>query len=199
MKQPALDGRVERSGGADGRVDEDQPRRSLLDDLRRDEARLLRLHRRLRARARHLMASEGAGHTLDPTGLVHEMLIRVWRDRRPPRTHEEFLAAAAPVMRRILVDWARRRARLKRGGHLTRIDIAPGRIIDPLAHEHVCAVDRALERLEAVDPEAARVALLRHFGGLTIPETARVLGVSPRSVDRLWAFARARLARDLDG
>ena len=108
------------------------------------------------------------------------------------------MAASAVVMRRILVDWARRRGRVKRGGHLMRIDIAPDRIVDAIGSERIVAVDRALDRLDRIDPEAAHVAVLRHFGGLTVPEMARVLGVSPRTVDRTWAFAVCWLRRELD-
>lgn len=162
------------------------------------DPRWMRVYRRLRSQARHLMAAERAGHTLEPTGLVHEMLLRLSRDRRPPRSPEEFLAAGAVVMRRILVDSARRRGRVKRGGHLVRIDIAPDRIVDTGCRERIVAVDRAIDRLDAVDPEAAHVAVLRHFGGMTVKESARVLGVSPRTVDRLWAFAVAWLRRELD-
>jgi RNA polymerase sigma factor (TIGR02999 family) len=145
------------------------------------------------------MRGERVGHTLSPTALVHEMYLRAMKDRRPPRTPEEFLAASALVMRRILVDWARHRSREKRGGDRQRIDLHPSRIVDPLSIEGIVAIDRAIDRLDAVDPEAAHVAILRHFGGLTIPEAARVIGVSRRTTDRLWAFARAWLAHELDG
>jgi len=145
------------------------------------------------------MRGERVGHTLAPTALVHEMYLRAMKDRRPPRTPEEFLAASALLMRRILVDWARRRGRVKRGGDLQRIDLHPSRIVDPLSVEGIVAIDRAIDRLDAVHPDAAHVAILRHFGGLTIPEAARVVGVSRRTADRLWAFARAWLARELDG
>jgi len=167
--------------------------------LAEDELRWQRVYRRLRSRARTLMRGERVGHTLSPTALVHEMYLRAMKDRRPPRTPEEFLAASALVMRRILVDWARHRSREKRGGDRQRIDLHPSRIVDPLSVEGIVAIDRAIDRLDAVDPEAAHVAILRHFGGLTIPETARVVGVSRRTTDRLWAFARAWLARELDG
>lgn len=162
------------------------------------DRRWMRVYRRLRSRARRLMAAERVGHTLEPTGLVHEMILRVSRDRRAPRSPEEFLAAGAVVMRRILVESARRRGRVKRGGHLVRIDIAPDSIVDGGCLERIVAVDRALDRLDAVDPEAAHVAVLRHFGGMTIRESAHVLGVSQRTVDRLWAFAVAWLRRELD-
>jgi len=167
--------------------------------LAEDELRWQRVYRRLRSRARTLMRGERVGHTLSPTALVHEMYLRAMKDRRPPRTPEEFLAASALVMRRILVDWARHRRRAKRGGDRQRIDLHPSQIVDPLSVEGIVAIDRAIDRLDAVDPDAAHVAILRHFGGLTIPEAARVVGVSRRTADRLWAFARAWLARELDG
>lgn len=165
---------------------------------RADEARWQRVYGRLRSRARSLMAGERAGHTLDPTALVHETYLRVAADRRQPRSPEELLAASAVVMRRILVEWARRRGRVKRGGHLTRVEITPERLVDVIGSERIVAVDRALDRFDRIDPEAAHVAVLRHFGGLTVPEMARVLGVSPRTVDRLWAFAVCWLRRELD-
>jgi RNA polymerase sigma factor (TIGR02999 family) len=167
--------------------------------LAEEELRWRRVYRRLRSRARALMQAERVGHTLAPTALVHEMYLRAMKDRHPPRTPEAFLAASAILMRRILVDWARRRSRVKRGGDLQRIDLHPSRIVDPLSIEGVVAIDRAIDRLDAVDPEAAHVAILRHFGGLTIREVAMVVGVSRRKTDRLWAFARAWLARELDG
>jgi len=183
--------------GADGSAEIAPP--ASPGGLVEEELRWRLVYRRLRSRARTLMRGERVGHTLAPTALVHEMYLRAMKDRRPPRTPEEFLAASALLMRRILVDWARRRGRVKRGGDLQRIDLHPSRIVDPLSVEGIVAIDRAIDRLDAVHPDAAHVAILRHFGGLTIPEAARVVGVSRRTADRLWAFARAWLARELDG
>jgi RNA polymerase sigma factor (TIGR02999 family) len=104
-------------------------------------------------------------------------------------------------MRRILVESARRKGRLKRGGGLARLDLgaAAEQAAAPEVREDLLALDEALTRLAAADPQAARLVELRYFGGLSVPEAARSLGVSPRTADRLWAFARAWLLREVGG
>lgn len=154
----------------------------------------------LRRLAESRMRHERAGHTLQPTALVHEAYVRLvgngpiaWNSRA------HFFAAAGEAMRRILVERARSRACVKRGGNghkaperavlsdLT-LDVEP----DP---DVMLALDEALTRLEADDPQAATIVRLRFFTGLSIEEAAEALGVSPRTVDRDWAYARARLHR----
>ena len=152
----------------------------------------------LRALAAARMAHEPAGHTLDATALVHEAYVRLVgptdAHRWDGRGH--FFAAAAEAMRRILVDHARRRLAAKRGAG-RRVTVELDRLSGTDPDGDVLAVDDAIDRLAAVEPCVARLVTLRYFGGLTIPEAARSLGVSPRTADAWWAYARAWLAADL--
>jgi len=155
----------------------------------------------LRQLAAARMAAEAPGNTLQPTALVHEAYLRlVGRaddQRWDGRGH--FFAAAAEAMRRILVDAARRKQRDKHGGDRDRVDLdaAAPAARDP-RHDLV-ALDAALTRLAAEDPQAAKLVELRHFAGLSVAEAAEALGISPRTADRIWAFARAWLHRELAG
>ena len=157
------------------------------------------LYPRLRRQARRLMARERAGHTLQPTALVHEGIIRNIRQRQPPQTLEQWLAAMAVTMRRVLVDAERRRRRRKRGGHLARVDLPIDQVAEPEPREDLIALDEALDRYKAVDPQAARIVVLRFFGGMTGAEVSRLVGIPSRTVDRKWASARVWLLRDLSG
>lgn len=144
---------------------------------------------------RHLYR-EREGHTLQPTALVNELYLKLVDQRRVEwndRTH--FFAVAAQVMRRILVDHARKKKSEKRGGDMTPVTI--GAALDVAAAENfdVVALDVALENLEKVFPQQARLVELRFYAGLTIDETAEVLGVSPATVSREWTMARAWLRR----
>jgi RNA polymerase sigma factor (TIGR02999 family) len=147
------------------------------------------------------MAEESPGQTLQPTALVHEAYLRlvgpIDRPRWENRGH--FFAAAAEAMRRILVDAARRKRRESHGGDRRRVELDPVPAPPPAPLDDLVALDAALVRLAATDPQAARLVELRHFGGMTVPEVAQVLGVSPRTADRVWAFARAWLHRELTG
>lgn len=152
----------------------------------------------LRAIAERHLHRERDGHTLQPTALVHELYLRLVDQRRvdwSDRTH--FFAVAAQVMRRILVDHARRRNSEKRGGGVVPVTI--GAAADVAADENfdVVALDVALENLEKVFPQQAKLVELRFYGGLTIDETAAVLGVSPATISREWTLARAWLRRAL--
>jgi RNA polymerase sigma factor (TIGR02999 family) len=156
------------------------------------------LYPELRRIAGSLMRKERPGHTLQPTALVGEAFVRLVDERQitwQDRAH--FLGIAARVMRQILVDHARRRGAAKRGGGGERVTFD-----ERLGHGAarglaVLDLQRALDRLEALDPRGARVAVLRLFGGLTVPEIAEVVGVAPRTVDGDWAVARRWLAREL--
>jgi RNA polymerase sigma factor (TIGR02999 family) len=154
----------------------------------------------LRKLAAFRLAHQTPGQTLQPTALVHEAYLRLVGDRGgsdwDSRGH--FFAAAAEAMRRILVESARRKGRRKRGGGLARLDLdAAEQAAVPEVREDLLALDEALTKLASADPEAARLVQLRYFAGLSIPEAARVLGVSPRTADRLWAFARVWLLREV--
>jgi RNA polymerase sigma factor (TIGR02999 family) len=140
------------------------------------------------------------GQTLQPTALVHEAYLRLVGGGQPlwdSRGH--FFAAAAEAMRRILVENARKKGSRKRGGDRTRADFDVDQIAVPELREDLLALDEALDRLAAADPEAARLVQLRYFAGLTLAEAAKVTGVSPRTADRLWAYARAWLHQALEG
>jgi RNA polymerase sigma factor (TIGR02999 family) len=156
----------------------------------------------LRKLAGRRLAHQAPGQTLQPTALVHEAYLRLVGDPEgsdwDSRGH--FFAAAAEAMRRILVEIARRKGRRKRGGGLARLDLdAAEQVAVPEVREDLLALDEALTKLAAADPQAAQLVQLRYFAGLPIPEAARALGVSPRTADRLWAFARAWLLREVGG
>ena len=159
----------------------------------------------LRRQARRALRRETAGHTLQPTALVHEAYLRLV-DQRPirwqSRTH--FFGVAARCMRQVLVDAARTRRAAKRGrgAHPVTLDDADGVAAAPSAGGEdagveVLALDAALERLAALDPDQARLVELRYFGGLTLDDTAATLGVSAATVSREWTVARRWLRREL--
>jgi RNA polymerase sigma factor (TIGR02999 family) len=165
-------------------------------------AQLLELvYHDLRRLAAHRLAHEAPGQTLEPTALVHEAYLRLVGDTpdRPWDGRAHFFAAAAEAMRRILVESARRKRRFKRGGHKARVPLEEAELLVPEPCEDVLALDEALTELAATDRAAADLVQLRYFGGLSIPEAAEVLGVSPRTAKRLWTFARAWLLDKLQG
>lgn len=154
--------------------------------------------------ARNYMRKEHPRHTLQATALVNEAFLRLvdarevnWQDRA------HFFAVSARTMRRILVDSARTKASLKRGGRVQRVEHSSAVNLDgfPAADSNIpsqlCALDDALEMLARIDPRRAHVIELRYFGGLTVEETGQVLKISPQSVMRDWKIARAWLAREL--
>jgi RNA polymerase sigma factor (TIGR02999 family) len=152
----------------------------------------------LRSVARRAMAGERAGHTLQPTDLVHEAYLRLLRGRKVEwKSRGHFFAAAAEAMRRILIEDARLRGRLKRGGGEQRVELTSGVLVNLPRSEELLALDELLDRLEKLDAEMATVVKLRFFAGLTVEEAAEVLGTSPRSVERLWTESRAWLGREL--
>jgi RNA polymerase sigma-70 factor (ECF subfamily) len=144
------------------------------------------------------LRQEPAGHTLQPTALVHEAFIRLidqshvdWKGR----TH--FLAIGAKAMRRILVDHARQRRRAKRGGGRQRISFDEQIMLSPQHDEDLLSVDELLADLEDIDPRQAKIVELRFFGGMTSAEVAEYLGVSKSTVDREWRIVRAWLRKQL--
>jgi RNA polymerase sigma factor (TIGR02999 family) len=155
----------------------------------------------LRRVAAHHLTNEMPGHTLQPTALVHEAYLRLVGETNGPQWdgRGHFFAAAAAAMRRILVEAARRKGSIKRGGDRTRTDVDFTQIAAPELREDLIALDEALDRLATVDPEAARLVQLRYFAGLTLAETATTLGVSARTADRLWAYGRAWLHQEITG
>jgi RNA polymerase sigma factor (TIGR02999 family) len=156
------------------------------------------VYRELRALAAAKMAREAPGQTLQPTALVHEAWLRLGNGegvRFASRAY--FFAAVGEAMRRILVENARRKQRLKRGGDLERVDIANVDLAAPLPDDELLALDEALTRLAESKPRAAEVVKLCFFVRLTQEQAAKELGISVATVERRWAFARAWLFREL--
>jgi RNA polymerase sigma factor (TIGR02999 family) len=154
----------------------------------------------LRRLASRYLRHEPIGHTLQPTALVHEAYIRLIDQRRVRwRNRAHFYGIAAQIMRRILVDHARAQAADKRGGEWDHIPLVEDRLPSGTVDVDVVALDEALERLAAVDPQQARIVELRYFGGLTIDEVAEVTRVSAATVVREWTVAKAWLRAELSG
>jgi len=154
----------------------------------------------LRRLARRHLGREGKRHNMQPSSLVQEVFLRLlpradpgWRDRA------HFFAAASQVMRHVLVDYAREKRRMKRGGAAIHIPVDAAVVLSPEQVEQIVAVDLALQRLAKADERKSRVFEMRFFGGLSVEETAEVLGVAPNTVIRDWNFARAWLRRELCG
>jgi RNA polymerase sigma factor (TIGR02999 family) len=152
----------------------------------------------LRRLAAGRMAQEAAGQTLQATALVHEAWLRLVSDgERTWQNRAHFFGAAAEAMRRILIENARRKSRLKRGGDRVRVDISELNLAEPTPDDRILLINEALERLEAEDPERARIVVMKFFGGLTNQEVAETVGVTERTVERHWAFAKAWLFRSI--
>jgi len=149
----------------------------------------------LRALARHYLRGERPGHTLQPTALVNEAYVRLVSDQaRNWRSRAHFVGVTAGIMRRILIDHARRRRALKRDTQLAPIEIPDEREgLSAKEAEELIALDAALNRLEVMNPRHRQVVELRYFGGLSVEETAEALNVSPITVKRDWRVARAWL------
>lgn len=156
----------------------------------------------LRKLATAHLASEQPGQTLQPTALVHEAYLRLIGGANPEQWtgRGHFFAAAAVAIRRILIENARRKQSLKRGGAFIRRELHDelSRSL-PEPQEDLLALDEALQKLSSVHPQAAELVQLLYFAGLTLPEAAQSLGVSPRTAGRLWAYARAWLRREIEG
>jgi RNA polymerase sigma factor (TIGR02999 family) len=159
------------------------------------------VYNELRQLAGQKLAQEKPGQTLQATALVHEAYVRLvdtgqtrhWNGRA------HFFRAAAEAMRRILVDSARRKQSQKRGGERIRVELDEANLAAAEESEEMLAVDEALAGLAAADAQAAELVKLRYFAGLSIPDAAQALNISPRSADRLWTYARAWLRRAIAG
>jgi len=152
----------------------------------------------LRRLASRYLRNERAGHTLQTTALVHEAYLKLvdqtntsWQNR------VQFFAAAAQVMRHVLVDYARSRRAFKRGGDYCRLSLDEAVISSKETDADLLTLNEALNSLAAIDPQQSRVVELRVFGGLTVEETAEALGVSPRTVKREWSMAKAWLHKQM--
>ena len=155
----------------------------------------------LRKLAAQRLAQEKPGQTLQATALVHEAYLRLVdvKQARHWKSRGHFFAAAAEAMRRLLVDRARRKRSRKCGGDRARVGFDKANLAAAQGPEEVLAVDEALAGLAAADAQAAELVKLRYFAGLSIPEAAEALQLSPRSADRLWVYARAWLRRAIAG
>jgi RNA polymerase sigma factor (TIGR02999 family) len=169
-------------------------------DLHAAEQLLPLVYDELRKLAAQRLAQEKPGQTLQATALVHEAYLRlVGADPKQPwdgRGH--FFAAAAEAMRRIVVEQARRKGRVRHGGGLRRADLLDMEVAAPSDDEQILLLDEALTRLAAARPQAAELIKLRFFSGLSVAEAAAVLNLSSRTARRLWVFARAWLRRDME-
>ena len=152
----------------------------------------------LRRLAAAKMAREAPGHTLQPTALVHEAWLRLGGDNQPAwQNRSHFLGAAAEAMRRILVENARRKLRLKRGGGNERVELQDSAIAAPVEDEKILQVHEALKALSAEDPQKAEIVKLRFFAGLNHEEIAALLGVNEKTVRRHWEVAKVRLFQSI--
>jgi RNA polymerase sigma factor (TIGR02999 family) len=167
-------------------------------DSRAAEELLPLVYEELRKLAAHKMANEAAAQTLQPTALVHEAWLKLVKPGpRPWNSRGHFFGAAAEAMRRILIDRARRRKRERHGHGLQRVDLDRVDVAATADDDTLLRIDQALEKLAAEAPDKARLIQFRYFGGLSIDEAARALGISPATAKRHWAFARAWLYAEL--
>jgi RNA polymerase sigma factor (TIGR02999 family) len=158
------------------------------------------VYEELRKLAAQKLAQEKPGQTLQATALVHEAYLRLVKGEQAQSwdSRGHFFAAAAEAMRRILVEQARRKHRQRHGGGLQRVSLLEAEVAVPSCEEEILPLDDALTKLAALKPQAAEVVQLRFFCGLSIEEAAAALALSPRTVRRLWVFARAWLRREME-
>jgi RNA polymerase sigma factor (TIGR02999 family) len=170
-------------------------------DSRAAERLLPLVYDELRKLAARRLARESPGQTLEATALVHEAYLRLVDagDTKPWNSRGHFFGAAAEAMRRILVENARRKASLKRGGERERVEIQASELVAPEVADDLLALDEALSQLAKTDALAADLVKLRYFAGLTSEQAASALGMSSRTADRTWSYARAWLLNKLKG
>jgi RNA polymerase sigma factor (TIGR02999 family) len=167
-------------------------------DVKATDELLPLVYNELRRMAAHKMSSEPAGHTLQPTALVHEAWLKLvdsssqsWQNRA------HFFGAAAEAMRRILIDRARRKSRQRRGSGAEHLDVAELEIASPAPDDQLLALNDALDRFVVLEPQQAELVKLRYFVGLKVEEAAEVLGISEATAKRWWAYARAWLFHEI--
>lgn len=168
-------------------------------DPKAAESLLPLVYEDLRQLASVRMAQEPAGQTLQPTALVHEAWMRLHAEDHCWENRRHFFSAAAEAMRRILIDRARKKRRVRHGGDLARVDVHDVDIASESQPETVLFMHEALERLASKDPVVAELIKLRYFAGVPNEEAAAMLGMSERTARRHWAYARAWLAREIKG
>jgi RNA polymerase sigma factor (TIGR02999 family) len=155
------------------------------------------VYEELRKLAAGKMASQPVGHTLQPTALVHEAWLRLAGEEAKFEGRTHFFAAAAEAMRHILVDHARRKAALRHGGGQHRVEFDEARLAAPDTDSQILAVNDALDKFAQENKLGADLVQLRYFGGLTLAEAAQALGVSERTADNYWAYAKVWLVREI--
>jgi len=157
------------------------------------------VYEELRKLAMHRMANEAAGHTLQPTALVHEAWLRLVGGEASAQfqNRAHFFAAAAEAMRRILIDRARRKQAVRHGGEQQRVELEEVDIASPADDDHLLALSEALDKLAVEHKAEAELVKLRYFVGMTIDEAAEALGISPRTAKYYWTHARAWLFREI--
>jgi len=173
----------------------------LIDWSQGDQAALAQLiplvYGELHRLAQHYLRGERRGHTLQTSALINEAFLRLIEQRVGWQNRAHFFGVSAELMRRILVDYARQQRYAKRGGEQQRVSLEAAAELSPVRDKDLIALDEALTSLAAFDPRQSRIVELRYFGGLTIEETAEVLGLSHTTVEREWSLARAWLRREL--
>lgn len=157
------------------------------------------VYEELRKLAAYRMACEAPGQTLQPTALVHEAWLRLVGSEQAWNSRGHFFAASAEAMRRILVERARRRKVLARGGFAHQTELTDSALLPPVPDDELLAVHQALDRLATEDPQAAELVKLRYFVGMSMAEAAETLGLPLRSAERIWTFARSWLRQALHG
>jgi RNA polymerase sigma factor (TIGR02999 family) len=156
------------------------------------------VYHELKRLAAYFLRDEREGHTLQATALVHEAYLRLAGQKAGWQNRAQFMGVAAQLMRRILVDYARQRVAVKRGGGEIPVELEGCEIGGGVEQsEEMLAVDEALGRLAALDPQQARVVEMRYYGGMTVEEAAEALAISPRTVKREWAMAKAWLRLEI--
>lgn len=171
-----------------------------MTDDRKTDSMVEETYEHMKRLAASYLQMESATVTLSPTVLVHEAYVKLSKqasDKYQSRGH--FLAIAATMMRRILVDHARARNRLKRGGDMVRLVLDEDKTISPSRDSDVLALDEVLEELQKLDMRQAKIIEMRFFGGMTVPEVAEVLGLSTRTIENEWKMCRAWLRKRLEG
>lgn len=167
-------------------------------DLNASDKLMPLIYKELRKMARRYMRQQNPGHTLQTTALIHEAYLRMIKQKeRHFQNRAHFFAVAAQAMRHILVDYARARQTVKRGGEVRQISLEEAALVTAERAAELVAFDDALKELENLSKRQSRVVELRYFGGLTVAETARVLDVSPDTVMRDWSMAKTWLHRAL--
>ncbi len=185
---------------ADVKADADRILDQIRDDARSSEEMVALLYDELRRMAAGKMQNERNDHTLQATALVNEAYLRLLGPKGKPRNWDNrghFISAAAEAMRRILIENARRKNSLRRGGGAAGVPFDESKFAWAPASEEILCVDEALERLENEKPDFAEIVKLRYFAGLTVPETASAVGLSASAVERKWRSARAWLYREI--